>query len=252
MNILDIPKEKSVVIMEDNQEYLTTLTSELESQGYLVRTTVSIQELKQNYIDQAHSPLYVLDINMGEGREREGIEAAKQIRENFPDACIVSCSSNSNLSDANKRYFNGHVEKTTTRNNAKEIIQIFDYHIKQILEKMGQELKQEENILAKNRSELEELKNIFLEDRNIDINYEAYQKHKLDLNWIDQNKGYYVVFVDGNQLEDREFDVSVLIKKIVKKQKYTNENKLIVKVEGYSYQPRKIKMPSSLRFRPKR
>jgi CheY-like chemotaxis protein len=232
MAILDISKEKSVVIMEDNQEHLKKLKSELEAQGYLVYTTISIQDLEQNYMRQVHSPLYILDINMGEGREHEGIEAARQIRDKFSNACIVSYSSNSNLSDANKKYFNGHVEKTTIKQNAKEIIQIFKCHMRQIFERISQEIK-------KDKSDLKELKNIFLEERNTDINYEAYQKCQFDLDWIDQNKDYYVVFIDGNQLEDRDFDISVLIEKIAKKQKYTNENKLIVKVEGCNYQPRK-------------
>ena len=234
-----------VVVMEDSEITQDAIRKVLEKEFDLEVKIVESKEEAIRLAENQELQYYILDVNMGNNRRQEGIDALeviKAINENsfvsiltgYPTPNIQKMASNLGVDFYKKKSV--HLE-----DDIREIASQIKQHKRELLEENLQ-------IIDELRSDIvDDLKKLddshFESPSSEDLNIAAYEKLKLDQKWFAKYQGKYVAFIDGGLLGSDEDEQKLL--KQLKSSKYQDKPIFFTKVEE---NPRIIDLPSSLWF----
>ncbi len=202
-----------VVVMEDDKKVRATISSVLKGLGFQVKYLNDADAIIQNAHRRSYH-WYILDINMGRGREQEGLDALEQIK-NFNQNTFVGVLSG--YPDIYKRMAKNlkadwFQEKTT---NTKRDV----YHI---IDKML--TRKEAQFRHRISSVRQSIRNVIISDDNV-IEYKILRSDK---KWLVAHEGYYVAFVDGVE-KGKCIDRNKLLKEA--RTRYPSKRIFITKVD---------------------
>ena len=239
-----LPKNE-VVVMEDSETTQDAIRKVLEKEFDLEVKIVESKEEAISFAENKELQYYILDVNMGNYRRQEGLDALeviKKINENSFVSILTGCPTPNIEKMASNLKADLYKEKSF---NLEDDIREIALQIKQRKRKL---LKEKLQIIDELREDIvDDLKKLddlpFDPPSSKDTNIDAYEKLKLDEKWFAKYKSKYVAFIDGELVGSNE-DEQKLIKQL-KSSKYQDRPIFFTKVEENS---RIVDLPSSLWF----
>jgi CheY-like chemotaxis protein len=202
-----------VVVMEDNKNDRGGISRVLKNLGFQVKILNNANSILR-HTRRGYYRSYILDINMGQGREQEGLNALERLKDLNEDIFVgvLSGYPNRYRQMAEKLKVDFFWEETA--NTERDVCAIVS---RMLMHKEDQFIRQISTIRGS-------LRNIITVDNNI----MAYKIFRRDRKWLSEHKGYFVGFIRGiPRGKDKEKDK--LLKEL--RSKNPRERIFMVKVE---------------------
>ena len=239
-----LPKNE-VVVMEDSEITQDAIKKVLEKEFNLAVKIVESKEEAISFAGNQELQYYILDVNMGNNRRHEGIDALeviKSINGNSFVSILTGCPTQ-------------NIQKMASRLGA-DLYKEKSFHLEDDIREIALQIKQRKRELLQEKLQIvDKFRNDIIDDlkklddspfdppSSEDINIAAYEKLKLDQERFAKYKGNYAAFIDG-ELIDSDQDEQKLLKQL-KKSTYQDKPIFFTKVKE---NPRIIDLPPSLWF----
>jgi CheY-like chemotaxis protein len=261
MNLLqmsDSPKQQvnTIILMEDDDFIRCAMKTHIEKiSNYKVLFADDISAVIEFCKDDFDvSKSFILDVNMGAGRGLEGLEVLREIKQINSKAFVAihtalvgnPTSFESVGFQARKYGADCVVEKQDIREDCTYMLAHINtytnYRRKQTLidsifseSDLIEREQKEQEMKSLNRQDVNYLEKCLLGDGDKDhsrqdINQQSYELYQGNDTWVTSNKDYYVAFIDGELLEDKDLDKARLLARIRKIDNYQDKERLIIKV----------------------
>lgn len=236
-SIHNILTKNTVVVMEDTlttrQAIQDVIENEFEWQTIPVRNKEEALEL----VKSQQSAFYIFDNCIDQNRH-EGLDALQQIRlvDESVFIAIYSCFSLPNIEKISNN-LEANLFRSKTLNSQQDIREIISEMLKYRLKRAIDGLEVNDFDLIDN------LENLLLLPSDVDLNITEYAKFKSDPQWLLENQGKYVAFVDG--LFVGSSDNEEELRQRLRQSPHRDKPRFFTKVEGFS---ETIDLPSSLWF----
>jgi DNA-binding NarL/FixJ family response regulator len=236
METLEFCNEK-IVIVEDDKDYREMMKKRIEeisSYGVL-----AIDTMEQVANEFASPPLiYVLDIDLGMGKEQDGIKIGMEVKKQNPRSGVFIYAATIGLDDGARKQLwslepDAIFNKTDIREDCEKIIKAADYRKEYMEIAVGDNRKYLESrkkyfdnlMYLDNCFELEHFSEGEFKNRN------AFEKYRDNDIWRETHLDSYVAFVNGEFI-DKDRDRSTLLTRIRATVGYASKDKMIVRVEN--------------------
>jgi CheY-like chemotaxis protein len=220
-----------VIVMEDVPMIRQTIKQVMEERNWDVKDVNNVEDVV-DYAQNHQAAYYILDVNMGKDRDKDGITALQKIMRANPAVCVTILTS--------------HPEYKREAKNINPNILFLEktFNLKQDIRKLLSEfLEYRKRCLIE---QTEETRNL-IEQINIDDNVAAYEELKSKK--FDEYKNKYVAFVDGELIgvADTEEAGQELLDRLMTLERYCDKPKFFTQVKTGKNQE-KIELPSGYMF----
>lgn len=207
-----------VTIMEDDRDTYKSISRILNSVGFKVKTVKNAEEAFKNAVN-GKSKRYILDINMGNGREQEGLNALEEIKGYNKNIFVSLLSGYPDYYKKMAKKLKADYFQEKTSNPEKDVCLIINEMItydEKILKRHIASVRTSIDLVIGNpRSTLR------------DENIIAYKALRLNKSWLFEHNGYYLAFAHGNLVEKNKTRGKLLEQA---RRNYPNQRLFIIKV----------------------
>jgi ActR/RegA family two-component response regulator len=196
---------RAIGIMEDDEEWLNTIESELCAYGAGVCVAHNEEEVVE-LAKQRGVRIFILDVNMGPGtRAQEGLNALERLKAYDPGILVCVLSGYRDFRRQAQKLHVDHFEEKTGDRSAN-----ISRSLHALLSRAGREFGCAAKKLA---SKGDPTGNLFDDppaDPLADSNYTALAKLREDAEWVSEHVGCYVALVDGQLVGSSDSRVDLL------------------------------------------
>ncbi|MDZ8222548.1 response regulator [Nostoc sp. ChiVER01] len=253
--------KKEVVIMEDNPTTRETIKQVMEEEFdwrvHVVNNKDEVVELAQ----KKYAGFYILDIHMGKDKPEEGLDALEEIKEidknvfvsifsGYPSKRVQEKASKLDADEFRPK--SPDLKKDIRFIASKMLCHMFQ-RTKEIQEEIADKLeKLKQEVIESlpidfldsefNVEVFSDVVNLVPNEKplDVDINILAFEKLRANEDWVRENTGFYVAFVDG-KLASKDKDKTNLIHWL-RSSEFRDMSTFLIKVEDETI----LELPSSI------
>jgi CheY-like chemotaxis protein len=212
----------AVTIMEDNDKIAKGFSDHFTKNKFYVTRVNNLEEVLEELVNyDCTVPNFILDINMGEGRETEGLDVLKEIRRRTSNAFVVLYTAyEQHRKEAEKFEVNLFMEKRFDFKSDLEYLRI-------------QMLIHNERVFKENLQNVTSM-------LDADENEAAFLEKLKNKKWRNENQGNCVAFLKGKLIQNKKMDKIDFVKEI--REKFPGQPIMVSKI-GEKKKIKKIRSP---------
>jgi CheY-like chemotaxis protein len=201
---------EKIMIMEENPRTRNIIKRSLNNLGYHVVVANNADEAIRAATRKKVST-FILDINMGENRVQEGLDALEKLKKVDSELFVGLLTSYARRHREMARKLRANVFQEKSENIPNDVMVI-----------LREMIKERRNVYEKNLEVMDDL--LIREDKNL----ASYDRCRIDPLWYEEHKGVYVAFANGEMIYE-DIDEQRFFKEL--RSRISNTDIFYVKVE---------------------
>lgn len=189
------PVSDEVIVMDDDDQTIAEVRTSLSKLGYRVRRAQNSEQAVR-FANTRPGRSFILDINMGDSREQEGLTALERIKVLHSTTFVGILSNYPGRYGAMAMRLGADIFQEKTGDQETDVYRIVErlcIHARKAYEEAQDVLS---SVIGNGNGHYS---TVF---RSTVDNYSAYQMLRADSEWLAEHRGKYVAFLDGEMIAD--------------------------------------------------